>query len=72
MERTYYAILVDGAPRLKDGATLRKYLSRERAESEARKLMRYGFYAGRNVQTAEVSFINVEDVVAVEDVEVSE
>jgi len=62
MDRTYYVILIDGAPRLKDGGTLRKYKTRERAEAEARKLARYSYYADRTVQTAKMSFIDIIDV----------
>ncbi|MFC3791687.1 hypothetical protein ACFOQM_23435 [Paenibacillus sp. GCM10012307] len=70
MERTYYVILVDGAVRLKDGSTLRKYKTRERAEKEAQQLVRYPYYCDRTVQTAEVSFINIMDIPRPESVDI--
>ncbi len=61
-----YVILFDGNPYLKDGGAVRKYLTRERAEKEARKLMRYLYYRTRRAQVAEMTFDNIEDITEVD------
>ena len=57
---TYFVILIDGKPLLKDGATIRNYKTRERAEKEARKWSRW--IGGRKAQIAELDYVNITDV----------
>ena len=60
--KTYFVVLEGGAPRLKDGATMYKYKTRERAEREARRILPYR--QGQTVAVAELSYVNITEVTA--------